>query len=135
MDESVPQSALPPADNSTANQPTWSYVAVGDAMIKILDERGFCIALISGPAVLHDYEKKLGVDHWSRKPGESFRQYPNEEQVANVRLMSLSLDMLKILQAASHGFRSYQYGNASTKLAAEMADLIDTLIAKAEGRL
>ena len=34
-----------------------------------------------------------------------------------------------ILVAASHGLRSYQYGNASTDLAEEMADHIDIMLA------
>lgn len=43
-------------------------------------------------------------------------------------------DMLAALKGASHALRSYQYGNASTELAASIADRCDAAIAKAEGR-
>lgn len=34
----------------------------------------------------------------------------------------------KLLEAASHGLRSYQYGNTATDLAKEMADSIDAAL-------
>jgi hypothetical protein len=37
------------------------------------------------------------------------------------------------LQAASHGLRSYQYGNIATDLAEEMADTIDALLSGTRG--
>jgi len=38
----------------------------------------------------------------------------------------------RLLEAASHALRSYQYGNAATELAGEMADLIDNFLATGE---
>lgn len=43
--------------------------------------------------------------------------------------MSFELEESKrLLVAASHALRSYQYGNAATELAAEMADAIDRFL-------
>jgi hypothetical protein len=38
--------------------------------------------------------------------------------------------LVKLLEAAAHGFRSYQYGNAAPALAEEIADAIDVALAK-----
>jgi hypothetical protein len=46
--------------------------------------------------------------------------------------MAAAPDLLKVLQAASHALRSYQYGNASTELAQSTADACDAAIAKAK---
>lgn len=44
-----------------------------------------------------------------------------------------SSDLLKLLEAASHALRSYQYGNVATELAAEISDACDAAIEKAKG--
>lgn len=51
-----------------------------------------------------------------------------------VTAVNCHADLLQILRAASHALRSYQHGNASPDLAAEVADAVDYRIAKAEGR-
>ena len=38
----------------------------------------------------------------------------------------------RLLDAASHALRSYQYGNAATDLAEEMAEAIDAFLATGE---
>lgn len=42
-------------------------------------------------------------------------------------------EMLAALISAAHALRSYQYGNAATDLAREIADAADAAIAKAKG--
>lgn len=51
--------------------------------------------------------------------------------VANAHLIAAAPEMAKLLQAASHALRSYQYGNSATELAQGCADQIDALLAKA----
>jgi hypothetical protein len=46
-------------------------------------------------------------------------------------VLAAAPDLLKTLIAASHALRSYQYGNASTELAQEIADAADIAIAAA----
>ena len=70
----------------------------------------------------------------SRRPGETFIERSDDQVAAIATVMSLAPDMLRILRAASHGFRSYEFGNAATELAKGMADAIDALVARAEGR-
>jgi hypothetical protein len=56
------------------------------------------------------------------------------ESGANAQLIAEAPNMYNSLIAASHALRSYQYGNSSPGLAIEMADKIDEVIAKADGK-
>jgi hypothetical protein len=134
-----PLSAFP-SENSSQPQPdkpaTWSHVVIGktEVLVKILDEKGFCIAFMSAPAVLHDYAAKLQIQHWNAKPGESYRQYPAEEQIANARLMAAAPQMLDALRKCSTllghvgWFFCSEDGNSG-----DIFKLVNSAIAKAEG--
>src|SRR4051812_4245860 len=49
------------------------------------------------------------------------------------KLMEATPEMLKALEAACNALRSYQYGNAATGLAQEIADHCDEVLRKARG--
>lgn len=51
----------------------------------ITDSDGFQIVEVSHMPVLLDYAKKLGIDHWTDKPGEAYKELSEEEQRANAR--------------------------------------------------
>lgn len=57
-----------------------------------------------------------------------------DELVANAHLIAAAPDLHCALSAAQSALKSYQYGNASTELAAEIAAFADRALAKAEGR-
>lgn len=59
---------------------------------------------------------------------------PGPEAPANAHLIAAAPDMHKALVAAGHALRSYQFGNAATDLAREIADACEAAVAKAEGR-
>jgi hypothetical protein len=62
-------------------------------------------------------------------------QYPAElhdEMMANAALLSAAPELLIACKAAVHALRSYQYHNASTELAEEIADACEATIYKAE---
>lgn len=62
-------------------------------------------------------------------PGVEFsvsREF-HDETIA--QLQATICDMARLLQAASHALRSYQYGNSATELAEEMANTIDAALA------
>jgi hypothetical protein len=69
----------------------------------------FCIAKCDGCAA-EDYVKK-----------------------ANASLIAAAPELFRALQAAPHALKSYQYGNASTELAASVSAFADSALAKARG--
>ena len=59
------------------------------------------------------------------------RSYAEAE--ASARLITAAPDMAEALKAAVHALRSYQYGNAATELAKDVADRCEAILAKARG--
>ncbi len=57
-----------------------------------------------------------------------------EQAKANKLLISVAPDLLESCKAAFHALKSYEHGNSATDLAAEIAELLANVIAKAEGR-
>jgi hypothetical protein len=61
-------------------------------------------------------------------------RYDKDEEVeANARLIAAAPEMLRLLTAASHALRSYQYGNSATDPAKDVADLIDAVLVTVRG--
>jgi hypothetical protein len=58
---------------------------------------------------------------------------PRLEAEANARLIAQAPELLKLLIAATHGLRSYIYGNASPDLAAEIVAAADAVVNRASG--
>lgn len=50
----------------------------------------------------------------------------------NAHLLAEAPELLKVAKAASHALRSYEYGNASSELAKEVADAIDEVTRRAQ---
>ena len=61
----------------------------------------------------------------AKKPSSTKRRLAKE----NAELKEQLAEARKVMTAAGHALRSYQYGNSSTDLAQEMADAIDAIIA------
>jgi hypothetical protein len=57
-----------------------------------------------------------------------------EEKRANADLFSVAPEMYRLLIAARHALRSYQFGNGSPDLAEEIADKANELLARARGK-
>lgn len=57
-----------------------------------------------------------------------------EELEANGHLIAAAPELYRALCAAQAALKSYQYGNSSTELAAEIAAFANKALAKAEGR-
>ena len=53
---------------------------------------------------------------------------------ANAQLIAAAPDLHRALSAAQAALKSYEYGNASPELAAEIGAFADRALAKAEGR-
>lgn len=95
-------------------------------------------------------EEPMGADNpWIVEAGKAVHEWrclaivpcdadddevPRLEAEANARLIAAAPDLYRLLTAAKHALRSYQYGNAATDLAKDIADDAEKLIAKAEGR-
>lgn len=68
------------------------------------------------------------------QPGAEDDDAATAETLATATLFAAAPELLDVLTAAWHALRSYQYGNASPDLAADVADRAEAAIAKAEGR-
>ena len=73
------------------------------------------------------YDMILGT-----KCGEGWQELEPADEGEWVRYEDAAADhaqevqkLVALLRSASHGLRSYQYGNSATELAEEMADAID----------
>lgn len=53
---------------------------------------------------------------------------------ANARLIAAAPDMLRVLTAAEHALRAYQFGNVDPSLAEQVGDAIKVVLDRAEGR-
>lgn len=63
----------------------------------------------------------MTVDHYKELLVSASPQSPPAEPAA--------VAAMEMLQTASHALRSYQYGNCSSDLAADVADRIDAIVA------
>jgi hypothetical protein len=61
------------------------------------------------------------------------RGVENEVSEADAALIAAAPDLLKAVRGAYHALKTYQYGNASTELAEEIANFCAAAIAKATG--
>jgi hypothetical protein len=61
------------------------------------------------------------------------RVFPKGCGWGNARLIASAPEMYRMLEAAVHCLRSYQFGNAAPKLAEEMADACEVVIREARG--
>jgi len=50
------------------------------------------------------------------------------------RLIAAAPDLLRVLTAAEHALRAYEFGNADPSLARQVADAAKVVLDKAEGR-
>lgn len=65
------------------------------------------------------------------KIGRLTNSYDEAVLVANGTLLAAAPELFKLLTAAALALRSYQYGNAATDLAKEVADAADELLGRA----
>ena len=84
--------------------------------VEILDSRGFAVISVESTPILLGYAEKLGIPHWSDKPGEAYVEFTSEQQAANARrvvacwnacegIPTSTLEAEKYLQTASYKLR------------------------------
>lgn len=99
----------------------------------VADQNGDAVACMAEPTLSLAYRRRFQLlpldEKHENDEAEIYSRW--DEQKANAHLMAAAPEMAKLLQAASHALRSYQYGNSATELAQGCADQIDALLAKA----
>lgn len=63
----------------------------------VLDSNGFGIADAEETLVLSGWAD-TGAEHWSRRPGQTYREIEWEEAEANARLIAAAPDLLRVIQ-------------------------------------
>ena len=72
------------------------YVLDGTQTV-VLDSEGFGLADVHETAVLQNWAD-LDIEHWSRRPGVSFRELPEEELLANGVLFAAAPELLEVCE-------------------------------------
>jgi len=104
-----------------------------------VDERSGCIAIYEATRDYNclDIPKYHFIAYFSGYRDDLNQWQVRDKDSANaafiVRAVNAHDDLIVALDAASHALRSYQYGNASPELAAEIANKCDAVLEKARG--
>lgn len=89
----------------------------------VIDENGFTI--IDAPQiVVNEKWGEMGIDHWADSPGKAFRELPEAEVKANIKLCAAAPDLLTAL-----------YGLRSAAMEAGMASKVEAALLMAENAI
>ena len=107
----------------------------GEAIsVEITGADEFPVAEVLAVAILPNYNERLGIEHWSRAPGEAFIERSAKEVAANAQLMAMAPDIYRDAKALVNWLNSFGRTNRPRRsmVPAKLLESLESTIASVE---